>query len=824
MLLTVKIRIMIFAAVFIGYDSALFSQTQQGFKGVHQLHMEEYGQDYIFAPDLLKNSEVSPLIVRTLSPRKFIIGYHPYWNNGLEAAYQWDKLTVVNYFNVAVGSDGSIEDNNGWPYNSLINAAHTNGVKVQLVVTNFSTNGLTTLLGSAENRTRAISNIVKLMADGNGDGIDIDFEGVSGSRRAEYVSFMRELRDSLNALNPKYILSMASPAVDWSNAYDYGALADICDWLFIMGYNYHWRSGTTAGPVSPFDSNSNINLLNTVADYLTKTANDTNKLILGLPYYGFNWPTVSDGGTEDTETRGDGSSVLYKSAKSLVVGFGRKWHDLSKSPWYSYEGGSGWFVTWYDDEESLTAKYDLAKNEKLKGVGMWALGYDDGFNQLWNSLRKYLLTSAPPGIPENFKLTADATGTVSITVKEDADALSYEFFVSIDGENYRSLGTSSTPSMEFSSAGSDSIYYFKVKSGNSFGGSKESEVLAVAIGSGLKILIVNGFDREEGVVPSNSHDYVIAYAKSLRAAGYSFDSASNEAVESGSAKLPEYDVGIWITGSESEEDISLSAVEQVRIMRLLENGGSLFISGSNIGYDLVKRGSSADRDFYTDYLKAEYISDDAGNGVHILGILPGSSESIFSGIGTFQVDDGSFGSYNVDSPDGILPLMDGSSVELLRYTAVDLVTMGGAGIAYKGVFGNSTEVGGIIYLSFPFETIIETVVRDSLMKLSMAYLTSGASGPGTPTDFRLSQNYPNPFNPATRIEFNLLESGKTQLTVYDIMGRTVAILIDELLPSGGHFIEWDGIDNTGRKVSSGVYFYLLKGEGFRESRKMVFLR
>ena len=455
---------------------------------------------------------------------------------------------------------------------------------------------------------------------------------------------------------------------------------------------------------------------------------------------------------------------------------------------------------------------------------MWALGYDDGFNQLWTALGKYLQTSAAPSVPVNFRIAADTTGKILISVKEDRDAGSYEFFISSDGENYRVLETSTTPSIEFNDAGSDSIYYFKVISRNSFGGSKESEVLAAAIGSGTKILIVNGFDREEGVIPSNSHDYIKIYAKSLREAGYSFDSASNEAVENGAAKLPEYDVGIWMTGSESEEDIALSPVEQGRIKKLLENGGKLFISGSNIGFDLVERGSDADRSFYSDYLKAEYIGDDAAGGNPILGILPVSEAGIFSGIGTFEVDDGRFGSYEMDSPDGILAVNEGGAVELLQYVGIDPAIKGGAGTAYKGVFGSSSEVGAIVYLSFPFETIIESEVRDSLMKLTMDFLLEGSTGQGTPENFRLSQNYPNPFNPDTRIEFKLFESGNTKLIIYDIMGRTVAIFENGELPSGKHYVDWDGTDNTGRRVSSGVYFYQLKGEGFTESKKMVFMK
>lgn len=88
-----------------------------------------------------------------------------------------------------------------------------------------------------------------------------------------------------------------------------------------------------------------------------------------------------------------------------------------------------------------------------------------------------------------------------------------------------------------------------------------------------------------------------------------------------------------------------------------------------------------------------------------------------------------------------------------------------------------------------------------------------------PTLFSLSQNYPNPFNPVTNFKFSIVNSQLTILKVYDMLGREVAILVNEMKQAGSHEVGWDA---TG--MSSGVYFYRLSTPGFVKTRKLVLLR
>jgi hypothetical protein len=92
----------------------------------------------------------------------------------------------------------------------------------------------------------------------------------------------------------------------------------------------------------------------------------------------------------------------------------------------------------------------------------------------------------------------------------------------------------------------------------------------------------------------------------------------------------------------------------------------------------------------------------------------------------------------------------------------------------------------------------------------------------TPEDYQLSQNYPNPFNPTTNIDFKLPVNKKIQLKIYNTLGQEVRTLINNQEYSAGtHTIQWDGTDNFGRKVASGVYIYQLKFGGFSISKRMT---
>jgi hypothetical protein len=93
-----------------------------------------------------------------------------------------------------------------------------------------------------------------------------------------------------------------------------------------------------------------------------------------------------------------------------------------------------------------------------------------------------------------------------------------------------------------------------------------------------------------------------------------------------------------------------------------------------------------------------------------------------------------------------------------------------------------------------------------------------------PGAYILSQNYPNPFNPETRIEYHLPKASAVLLEIFNVRGQSVRRLVNWEQSAGSYVITWNGLDETGLPVASGIYFYCLVAEEFRGVRKMLLLK
>ena len=116
---------------------------------------------------------------------------------------------------------------------------------------------------------------------------------------------------------------------------------------------------------------------------------------------------------------------------------------------------------------------------------------------------------------------------------------------------------------------------------------------------------------------------------------------------------------------------------------------------------------------------------------------------------------------------------------------------------------------------------LEVIDRDGM---SIVFGPILASIKNVPNQFALRQNYPNPFNPETTIRFDLPTAAPVKLNIYNAKGQLVRTLVNEKMESGYHNICWDGTDETGYPVASGVYFYRINADKFNASKKMVMLK
>ena len=346
------------------------------------MQSEYYNINYLSHEEYDTTEIIQPISTRSRPNSKEVFGYHPYWVGTAWTNYNFELISTLAFFSAEINATGSIDNLHGWPIPSLINQAHAHGTKVVLVATLFDSNDLVTLLSNHSYKQNLINNLIAQVQLGNADGVNIDFESLPVSQRDNMIDFIQNLTSAFHSTIPGSEVTIATPAVDWNNAWDYNALATISDGLFIMGYSYHWGGSTISGPVAPL-AGTGYTLTWTLNDYLNKTNYQIDKLILGCPYYGFEWPTSSS--FPGANTTGTGVAKFYSEIEGLALSYGKRWHESSQTPWYAYENNS-WNQGWYDDSLSLSLKYDFALLNELKGIGIWALGYDGNRSELWNLL------------------------------------------------------------------------------------------------------------------------------------------------------------------------------------------------------------------------------------------------------------------------------------------------------------------------------------------------------------------------------------------------------------------------------------------------------
>ncbi len=780
-----------------------FGFGQENFKSIHQIELNYNKENYLeplFKPYL---GPADPIQARRDDPSKKVFGYHPYWQGTKWQSYNYDLLTTIAYFSAETNSTGDLTNLHGWPATDLINKAHANGVEVVLTVTLFDKSDIETLLSHNSYRDRLIKNLLYEVNRAGADGVNIDFESFPESQKNNLVSFVKNLRKSLRDSIPNAQVTLATPAVDWSNAWDFNALATESDGLFIMGYDYHWKGSTTTGPVAPLTGGS-YNITNTVNTYLSITNNNYDKLILGNPYYGYEWP--SNGGDKGASTTNDGTAVIFSTAESKALSYGKLWDSDSQTPWYRYQNPS-WFQTWYDDSLSLSNKYDFVISKKLGGVGIWALGYDEGYDELWNALKEKMGAKSAPLTPTNFNVVNVGKGLASIEFLGSDNATFFEVIRVYSNSNQtESLGQFSSSPILLENLNDNESYFIKLKAINAYGSSKHTEVLGVIPSANSpKVLIVNGFDRVTGT--NNTFDFIKEHGSALHNNDYIFDSASNEAIINKYIKLTDYQIVDWILGEEGTATSSFNDIEQSLIQEFLMDGGKLFVSGSEVGYDLSDKGDTNDKLFYEKFLRANYISDAAG-GRQTNYNAYGVQGTLFDGV-NLSFDDGTQGSYDVDWPDGIKPI---SNEEInLKFEGVDYDSSGGAGISYRGRFGSSPLSGGLVYLTIGFESIYPENKRNIIMKRVMHYL----DGPFTsimdenqlvPDKPRITALYPNPSNKSISIEFQIIRHTPiAYLSITDILGRELFNMSVQSLPTKNQKFNWTGTLKNGTEAPSGIY-------------------
>jgi len=375
------------------------------FQSKHKTDAEKHVRaDYIFNSGGTTSTIIPLKQTSETNLTHSVFGYLPYWEypDALDNL-QYELLSHIAIFDFSASVDGSLVAPPNWPWDNLIISSHENGVKVIMTIVNFTGSQVHTLMTDTTVKSDLFANILDVLQQYNLDGVNIDFEGVAYSDRGIVLNnFMLELTTFLQDENEFYEVSFAAPPVNWGG-WDFPGLAASCDYLFIMGYNFYGPWSNTSGACAPLTGGA-YNITNVIIDeYIDVVQNDPQKLILGVPYYGNRWITQSTMAYSNVIDHI--SQPTYEIAMNNAEQDTLIWDGISQTSWSYEEINNSVYQTWFDNDSSLCLKYSLAENNLLKGVGMWALGYDGSRPELWDEIREHF--ASPVMTEEIDKLAYD---------------------------------------------------------------------------------------------------------------------------------------------------------------------------------------------------------------------------------------------------------------------------------------------------------------------------------------------------------------------------------------------------------------------------------
>jgi len=335
---------------------------------------------------------------RRLSPKYEVFGWHPHWMGSAWESYDFSLLSTIAYFAYIVdpetGSYANPVQMQEWRTTALIDSAKASGTRVLLSMASHGMEDNERFLSNPAAWNTFADSVAILLADRQADGVDLNFENVPERHRQTLVQFVSQLRSSLSGRLPgkRPFLSITLPSHSNREAFDAVALGKVVDLLVIMGYDYHKGKGLT-GAVAPLRTTVRNGLsLQSTLDFYKENGLDVSRTVLALPYYGAQWKgKINRRGVYDTYFDRD---VPYREVMDLYAGNYRPQYDfVSMTKYFFLEFADSTSVEcWYDDAESMEKKYNLALSYGLKGVGIWALGYDNGYTEMWQLLENRFTT------------------------------------------------------------------------------------------------------------------------------------------------------------------------------------------------------------------------------------------------------------------------------------------------------------------------------------------------------------------------------------------------------------------------------------------------
>lgn len=339
--------------------------------------------------------------VRTDSKNsKIILGFLPYWNLKYASSFRYSQLTDIAFFGLEVDKDGSIlkyvdryHEEPGWTalrspmLGEVIRKSLVAGVRIHLVLRSFDNETIEAILADPQAQHELITQTLQIMKEKRFNGVNIDFEYIGSPPdvvRQRFADFIKLFQASCHELSASCKISVDAyaDAATEDRLWDLSVLSQVVDHVVAMTYDFTRPTSEYSGPVAPLQS-----VKESIAAY--SKAVPAEKLLLGIPYYGYEWPTVFN--EPRSKARGKGVLATYRRIRqemSDTPAIRQGWDEDGFSPFLISTVSGYPHQTFYDDDRSLGLKYDFVNETDLSGIAIWALGYDAPYPELWDLLAK----------------------------------------------------------------------------------------------------------------------------------------------------------------------------------------------------------------------------------------------------------------------------------------------------------------------------------------------------------------------------------------------------------------------------------------------------
>jgi spore germination protein YaaH len=332
---------------------------------------------------------------RVLREGTEVYTWYPYWMGDVWKSYDLNLISTISFFSYNIdpktGNYMNPAQIKQWRETDLLDSAKNHNTKVLLSLALEGEGNHLEYLNNEASWNTTIDSIAVLLKERDADGIEIEFMDIPLEMDAKFLRFVASLKENLDYrfITKQMTLSLVIPAAPDKFPFDLKKLDESVDLFIVKGLDYHEEDGTVAA-VAPLRNEiaGGPSLETTLLTYLARGLNPE-KSILALPLYGSQWSGTFDPEEGYYTTNFERKVTLSEvsrvfQSKDSIYQITPTLDETTMTNYFFLEFQDNTSIEgWYDDSLTLSKKMDLALINEFKGVGLWALGYDLGKNEVW---------------------------------------------------------------------------------------------------------------------------------------------------------------------------------------------------------------------------------------------------------------------------------------------------------------------------------------------------------------------------------------------------------------------------------------------------------